>query len=98
MKFTAIALTLLTLGSTATAKIHHNCGCNVRGKYHVELSRAACALWGATQPHTWFDGYSCIDKGIGRGIDGQPFENTCQEAWDVNFGGNRNDVRGNCWH
>ncbi|KAH6886922.1 hypothetical protein B0T10DRAFT_607753 [Thelonectria olida] len=93
-----LSLVVLALSGSAFARKHHNCGCNVRGNYNVELSRAACALWGATQINTHFDGYSCIDKGIGRGIDGEPFELTCKEAWDVSFGGNRNDVLGNCWH
>ncbi|KAM5344019.1 hypothetical protein ACJ41O_012556 [Fusarium nematophilum] len=84
--------------SSAVAKIHHNCGCTVRGQYNVALSQATCALWGSSQVHTHFDGYSCIDKGLGRGIDGQPWENTCKQAWDVNFGGNPNDVYGRCWH
>ncbi|KAL6362869.1 hypothetical protein FSOLCH5_007957 [Fusarium solani] len=96
MKVTA--LVLLALGGSAMAAKHHNCGCNVRGQYNVALSQATCALWGSTQIHTHFDGYSCIDKGTGRGIDGQPWENTCKQAWDVNFGGNPNDVLGNCWH
>ncbi|KAF4987066.1 hypothetical protein FDECE_15620 [Fusarium decemcellulare] len=89
-----IALVLLALTGSSLAGKHHNCGCNVRGQYNVALSQATCALWGSSQIHTHFDGYSCIDKGSGRGIDGQPWENTCKQAWDINFGGNKDDVLG----
>ncbi|RKL19169.1 hypothetical protein BFJ68_g3444 [Fusarium oxysporum] len=63
-----------------------------------DLAQAACALWGSNQPHTHWDGYSCVDKGTGRGIDGAPWETTCKQAWDINFGGNKNDAWGKCWH
>lgn len=47
-----IDISLISL--SALAAKHHNCGCNVRGNYNVELSKAACALWGATQVNTHF--------------------------------------------
>lgn len=50
--------TLITNSNSAIAGKHHNCGCNVRGAYSEELSQATCALWGATQIHTHFDGHS----------------------------------------
>ncbi|THX52667.1 hypothetical protein D6D06_06603 [Aureobasidium pullulans] len=93
-----LSAVLALFGTLAIAGKHHNCGCNVRGAYSEELSQATCALWGATQIHTHFDGHSCVDKGIGRGIDGQPWENTCRQAWQINFGGDPNDVEGHCWH
>ncbi|KAF4456850.1 hypothetical protein F53441_1061 [Fusarium austroafricanum] len=97
MKTFTLSFLALFLG-TAMAGIHHNCGCTSHGNYDVELSKATCALWASNQPNTHFDGYSCVDKGNGRGIDGQPWENTCKQAWDVNFGGNKQDAWGKCWH
>ncbi|KAF4449016.1 hypothetical protein F53441_7666 [Fusarium austroafricanum] len=93
----ALIIIALFLG-VAMADIHHNCGCTAHGSYNVELSQAACASWASNQPNTDWDGYSCVDKGRGRGIDGAPWETTCKNAWDINFGGNKNDAWGKCWH
>ncbi|EMT71911.1 hypothetical protein FOC4_g10003754 [Fusarium odoratissimum] len=87
----SLSLIVLFFGA-AMAGIHHNCGCTVRGSYRQDLAQAACALWGSNQPHTHWDGYSCVDKGYGRGIDGAPWETTCKQAWDINFGGNKDDA------
>ncbi|KAF5679872.1 hypothetical protein FDENT_8586 [Fusarium denticulatum] len=92
-----LSLMVLFFGA-AMAGIHHNCGCTVRGSYRQDLGQAACALWGSNQPNTHWDGYSCVDKGRGRGIDGSPWETTCKQAWDINFGGNKDDAWGKCWH
>ncbi|KAF4502608.1 hypothetical protein FAGAP_1194 [Fusarium agapanthi] len=92
-----LSLIVLFFGA-AMADIHHNCGCTVRGTYNQGLSQATCALWGSTQPNTHWDGYSCVDKGNGRGIDGDPWEATCKQAWNINYGGKKDDAWGKCWH
>ncbi|KAH0293861.1 hypothetical protein M436DRAFT_71632 [Aureobasidium namibiae CBS 147.97] len=92
---TAIVAMFSTL---VLADFHHNCGCDIRGSYRVDVSQATCQLWSTNQPNCHFDGYSCVDKGIGRGIDGAPWEKTCKEAWQIDFGGNPDDAKGHCWH
>ncbi|KAI0570260.1 hypothetical protein Alg215_11162 [Pyrenophora tritici-repentis] len=43
-------------------------------------------------------GLQCIDKGSGRGIDGNPWETHCKDVWEVAHAGNRGSAVGWCWH
>ncbi|KAF7448710.1 hypothetical protein Ptr902_03809 [Pyrenophora tritici-repentis] len=99
MLSSTIIITILSLMGSVTARIYHNCGCKTNGEYNVELSKDTCTNWALSgEPHTHFDGYSCIDKGSGRGIDGNPWETHCKDVWEVAHAGNRGSAVGWCWH
>ncbi|CAE7023291.1 hypothetical protein PTNB73_02241 [Pyrenophora teres f. teres] len=98
MLSSTIIITILSLMGSVTAKSYHNCGCKIGGNYDQELTEETCIQWGLTQPHTHFDGYSCVDKGIGRGIDGNPWETYCKSQWSVGHKGQVDAVAGWCWN
>ncbi|USP74698.1 hypothetical protein yc1106_01972 [Curvularia clavata] len=99
MRSSTIIAAFLSLMGSVTASKHHNCGCTIRGKYDTTLSGSACALWKSIgNPNTHFDGYSCVDPGSGRGIDGEPWEINCQNEYSIANGGVPDDARGYCWH
>ncbi|KAG6212220.1 hypothetical protein E4U35_008174 [Claviceps purpurea] len=88
---------VLSLVTAVLANKHWYCGCAVSGKYKPDLSEFACADWATLFPNTHFDGNSCVDKGIGRGIEGDVWEKVCARNWGPAYGGKKEDVRGNCW-
>ncbi|CAA9959828.1 hypothetical protein PTMSG1_03236 [Pyrenophora teres f. maculata] len=99
MLSSTIIITILSLMGSVTAKSYHNCGCKVRGNYDQQLSKDTCIQWAlSAQPNTHFDGYSCVDKGIGRGIDGNPWEATCKRQWGIGNAGDEDAAVGWCWH
>ncbi|KAG6009020.1 hypothetical protein E4U21_003351 [Claviceps maximensis] len=84
--------------ANALADTHHNCACNVDGKYMGPLSSDACYAYIKSGGRAHWDGYSCVDGKALHGIDGDVFEGWCVKLWGQDFGGNQGTPKGNCWH
>ncbi|KAL6159579.1 hypothetical protein ACJBU6_02017 [Exserohilum turcicum] len=55
MRSSTIILGLLSLIGSAIAGKHHNCGCDIQGKYDVDLSHKTCDRWARNNnPNTHF--------------------------------------------
>ncbi|KAG6178680.1 hypothetical protein E4U34_004052 [Claviceps purpurea] len=89
---------VLSLVAAVLAKDHGNCGCAVDGNYRQDVTEYACKFWVTAFPNSHWDGYSCVDKGASRGIDGTAFEAFCKMQYKDVFGGLESKVKGRCWH
>ncbi|KAG6022958.1 hypothetical protein E4U40_004223 [Claviceps sp. LM458 group G5] len=88
---------VLSLVAAVLAKDHGNCGCAVGGTYRQDVTEYACKFWVTAFPNSHWDGYSCVDKGTYRGIDGTAFESFCKMQYRDVFGGLEEKVKGRCW-
>ncbi|KAE9977958.1 hypothetical protein EG328_001751 [Venturia inaequalis] len=55
MKLTTTFIAAI-LATMVQADKHRYCGCNVDGKYDVDLSHKTCTKWGQTMPNTEWSG------------------------------------------
>ncbi|KAG5920803.1 hypothetical protein E4U42_006062 [Claviceps africana] len=88
---------LFTLVTAAVA--HHKCICTRFGEHDKDLTDFGCKQWISqwTSHHGHFDGYSCVNPGLGRGIDSDNFTLACKKMDDPLNEGWAPAVDSYCW-